>query len=256
LPSSEKVQLKGLRDKRYASVLCYPRYSAREASKRISELRQLGVKALEFTGEKTAFNVPVLGKGCVGIVVKAHTKTDRVALKIRRVDADRNNMEHEAKMLAKANSIGVGPQMVARSEDFLLMEFVDGSLLPQWVTGLKGKGSKNRVRKVLRDILEQCWRLDQVGLDHGELSRAPKHIIVDAHDNVRILDFETASIWRRTSNVTAVSQYLFIGSQLARKLHRRLGKVDEEALIESLRDYKSEHTRQNLERILETCALA
>ena len=66
------------------------------------------------------------------------------------------------------------------------------------------------VRHVLRDVLEQCWRLDEAGLDHGELSRAPKHIIMDLKSNSRILDFETASTSRKVSNVTSICNFLFI----------------------------------------------
>ena len=67
--------------------------------RRLKELERLGVQALEFTGEKSVFDVPVLGKGCVGVVVVAYTNSGRAALKIRRVDADRKEMFHEGEML-------------------------------------------------------------------------------------------------------------------------------------------------------------
>jgi len=255
LQSPKIISLEQLREERYASVLCYPHYSAREAVGRIRELNRLGVEAIEFAGEKTAFNVPVLGKGCVGIVVIACMKTGRVALKIRRVDADRNGMEHEAEMLAKANSVGIGPHLIGISDDFLLMEYVEGVLLPKWTANVRGRESRKRIRQVLRDILEQCWKLDEAGLDHGELSRAPKHIIVDAADKAHIVDFETASIMRRVSNVTSVCQYLFLGSQLAKTLQKRLGVTKSEVLISALRDYKQERTSQNFLGILQACRL-
>jgi len=182
-------------------------------------------------------------------------KTGRVALKIRRVDAHRRGMEHEAEMLAKANSIGIGPLFMGICEDFLLMEFIEGILLPQWLANLKRKGAKKRVGGVLGEILEQCRKLDKAGLDHGELSRAPKHVIIDADDKAHIVDFETASTARRTSNVTSICQYLFIGSQLAKTLRRRLDEIDNEALIAILRDYKLEHTDQNFNKILQACKL-
>jgi len=255
LQPTELVSLERLREERYASVLCYPRYSAEETAGRIRELKRLGIQALEFIGEKTAFNVPVLGKGCVGIVVIAHTKTGRVALKIRRVDADRKGMEHEAEMLAKANSAGIGPHLIGISDDFLLMEYVEGVLLPKWTANVRGRGSRKRIRRVLRDVLEQCRKLDEAGLDHGELSRAPKHIIIDADDQAHIVDFETASIMRRVSNVTSVCQYLFLRSQLAKTLQKRLGVTKSEVLISALRDYKQERTYQNFVRILQACRL-
>ena len=200
------VPLKRLAEERYGQVICYPKYDIKELKHRLKELRKLGVTAIEFAGEKMAFNTPVLGKGCVGIVVAAQTNRGRVAIKIRRVDADRSGMQHEAEMLRRANSIGVGPLLLDVTKDFLLMSFVEGTLLPQWVEALKGRGTKSRLRRVVRAVLEQCWSLDEGGLDHGELSRAPKHIIVDSNDNPHIVDFETASVTRRVSNVTSISQ--------------------------------------------------
>jgi len=255
MQSTQVTPLNILRDKKYAGILCYPKYNAEETMKRIRQLEKLGVTAIHFTGRKKAFDLSVLGKGNVGIVVVADTKTGQAALKIRRVDADRKGMQHEAEMLSKANSLGIGPRLINKEEDFLLMEFINGSLLPDWLACLKGRNSRNRIRIVLLDLLEQCHRLDQAGLDHGELSRAPKHVIVDAGDKPHIVDFETASVMRRTSNVTSISQYLFMKSQLARILGRRLGKIDQEALIDKLRNYKHKPTRQNFDAILRTCRL-
>jgi putative serine/threonine protein kinase len=255
LISSKTVKLEQLRNRKFASVLCYPRYSAAETAKRIEELRRLGVKTIEFAGEKTAFNLRILGKGYVGIVVIAHTATGRTALKIRRVDADRAGMEHEAEMLAKVNSIGIGPSFIGASDNFLLMELFQGQFLPDWVTSLKGRGSSARIRQVLRGVLEQCRKLDVLGLDHGELSRAQKHIIIDRDDNAHIVDFETASVDRRTSNVTSVCQYLFVGSQLAKTLRKRPNLESRSAIIRALRKYKLERSDRSFYEILQACKI-
>ena len=252
----ELVSLKKLRGERYGQVLCYPKYDLKELRRRLKELKRLRVRAVEFTGNKMAFDVPVLGKGCVGIVVAAHTDVGKVALKIRRVDADRAGMQHEAEMLRRANAVNVGPGLLNVTENFLLMEFMEGMLLPQWIESLRGRGTRYRIRRVLRDVLEQCYRLDEAGLDHGELSRAPKHIIVDANDRPHLVDFETASVNRRVSNVTSISQYLFIGSQVAKIIQRKLGGIDKKELINALRKYKQGRTRENFEKILEVCARA
>ena len=247
--------MEGFFEEKYGRVLCYPKYDSSELKSRIDELNRLGVKALEFVGEKTVSNMPVLGKGCVGIVAVAYTSKGKVALKIRRMDADRSGMQHEAEMLKKANTVKVGPKLLGTSENFLLMEFIKGPLLFQWTSMLKGRGTKSRIQKVLRDILEQCWRLDKVGLDHGELSKAPKHIIMDEEDKPHIVDFETASINRRVSNVTSICQYLFIGSEVAKVVKRRFGYLNQDALIQSLKDYKRQPSRKSFESILKTCGL-
>jgi len=251
LKAGEVVSLKVLSERKHCKVLCYPRFEQEESGRRLKELERLGVQALEFTGEKSVFDVPVLGKGCVGVVVVAYTNSGRAALKIRRVDADRKEMFHEGEMLKIANAIDVGPKLLEISENFLLMELVEGTHFPEWIESLGEREVQSRVRWLLKDILEQCYRLDEAGLDHGELSNAPKHIIVDADDRPYLVDFETASINRRVSNVTSVCQYLFLGSQIVEKVKDKLGKVDEKQLIQELRSYKRERTRENFEKLLE-----
>lgn len=249
------MPLERLREKRYSQVICYPRCDSEELGRRLEELKKLGVWMVEFAGQKRAFDVPVLGKGHVGVVVAAHTGTGRVALKIRRMDADRPGMRHEREMLRRANAMGVGPRLIDATENFLLMEFIEGRLLPEWMEELTGRGTRARIHRVLRALLEQCWILDEAGLDHGELSRAPKHIIVDRDDNLWIVDFETASIARRVSNVTSICQYLFVGSRVAKTIKRKFGKINREELIEALRNYKHKRTREKFNKILNVCRL-
>jgi putative serine/threonine protein kinase len=247
-----KVSIEDLEKEDYAVLICYPKPAKIEFKKRLKELRKLGIKALELSGEKEVFNMPVLGKGCVGVVTVAQRNHERVALKIRRVDADRAGMLREAEMLRKANSIDVGPKLLDVSKNFLLMQFIDGKLLPEWLDACI---SKALVKKVLRDVLEQCWRLDKAGLDHGELSHAPKHIIIDGKNRPFIVDFETASLNRKSSNVTSICQFLFINGLIAKKVSGKIGKRNRDAIIEALRRYKAERTRENFEKVLEACGL-
>ena len=252
---TEAIPLQRLMEETYGCVICYPKYDLKETKRRIKELKRLGVKAVEFAGEKRAFDLQVLGKGCVGVVIAAQTGKGKVALKIRRVDADRAGMQREAEMLKKANNVDVGPRLLNVTENFVCMEFVEGRLLPQWIEALKGRGTKDRIRGVLLAVLEQCWRLDEAGLDHGELSRAPKHIIVGANDNPRILDFETASIARRVSNVTSMCQFLFIGSRTAKIIKRKFGEINREELVKALKAYKENRTKEKFNKILSICKL-
>ena len=214
LHSNIIVSIDQLKQEPYASIVCYPRTNPTEIQSRIEELQQLRVEALEFRGKTSAANVPVLGKGYVGVVVVAHVCEENAALKMRRSDADRENLEHEAALLAKANSVNVGPRFFAVSKNFLLMQLIEGDLFEDW---LRLQKDKQLVDKVLADVLEQCWRLDEAGLDHGELSKAPKHLLVDKADKPFIVDFETASLHRRVINVTSVCQFLFMGNSQAAK---------------------------------------
>lgn len=245
------IPLENLIEEPYASIVCYPRTNPTEIQKRIEELRQHRVSAVEFAGKTSASNIPVLGKGYVGVVVVAHVKRKRVALKMRRIDADRTDFTHEAEMLQIANTIGVGPKFIAASTNFLLSDLIEGDLLEDWLETPK---DKELIHKVLVDILEQCWRMDEAGLDHGEISKAPKHLLVDKTDNPFIVDFETASIMRRAINVTSVCQFLFMGnSRAAKMLDEIFGKKNKQELIAALKNFKKNENRKNFEGLLELC---
>ncbi len=239
----------------YSSVMCYPKLNYAELTHRISELQSLGVTAVEFYGRATAFGVrlPLLGKGFAGVVVIGHVKGQRVALKILRVDAKRPDLLHEARMLSKANTVSVGPKLVGASRNFILTQLIEGNHLPNW---LKNQREKPVVQKVLGEILEQCWRLDELGLDHGELSKAPKHIIIDNKLKPWIIDFETASDTRKPSNVTAMCNFLFSGGgSVVQLVSDVVGKRDKNEIIKALKVYRQNSCRENFEKILSSCLL-
>ena len=247
------VPIEELLQEPYASVLCFPKPGEADLQSRIEELRSHGVSALEFSGKASVYGVslPVLGKGFVGIVVVAHLNGQKVAVKIRRVDADRVDLLHEAQMLSKANTVNVGPKLVGASKNFLLMQLIDGDLLPAWLDTNKEKAI---VRAVLGEVLENCYRLDQIGLDHGELSKAPKHVIIDHLLKPWLVDFETSSDARKPSNVSAVSSFLFTSDgEVARNIAALLGERNKEEIIAALKNYRKEKTRQSFERVLQVC---
>src|SRR3989475_8822135 len=131
--------------------------------------------------------------------------------------------------------MAVDPKGQGGPADVLAMEFVEGLSLPLWLESLKGRGRRARVRGMVKPLLEQCLRMDAYGLDHGELSRAHKNVIVSNDNWARILDFESASVMRRPSNFTSLAQYLFLGGSIARKTLRALGRVGRQELLRCLR---------------------
>jgi putative serine/threonine protein kinase len=223
----------------YNRLVAYPSGDPNEVESRIRQLHQLEITALDFQGRLKTDRLSVLGKGVVGIVVIGVKGNRRIAVKIRRVDARRASLIHEAEHLKSANSLGVGPKCLGGTADVLAMELVEGLSLPLWLESLKGRRRRARVRSVVRPLLEQCAKMDAYGLDHGELSRAHKNVIVSNDDSARILDFESASLIRRPSNFTSLAQYLFLGGSIAKKMVKVLGPVDRDELLRCLRDYKA-----------------
>ncbi len=224
----------------YSLVLSYPRPSSTAVESRVRQLRELGVTHLEFSGPLRIGNLSLLGKGVAGVVIVGLSGPTKVALKIRREDSRRRSLAQEAVMLQVANSVGVGPRYIGGTNDVLAMEFVEGATLPLWLASLKGRGRKARMKGALASLLDQCFRLDKAGLDHGELSRAHKNVIVSKDDRPWILDFESSSRSRRAGNFTSLAQYLFLGGTFAKKTVKVLGPVRRGELLRCLRRYKSD----------------
>ena len=74
------------------------------------------------------------------------------------------------------------------------MELIDGKKISLWIDeqgNCNNLISKQAVKKVINEILEQCYHLDGIYLDHGELTRINNHIIISYEKKVVIIDFET-----------------------------------------------------------------
>jgi putative serine/threonine protein kinase len=250
---SSLVPLSKLAIEPYSSILGYPKATRGELSKRITELKKLGIKGVSFTGVTTLNNVPVLGKGYVGVVVLSNQGKKPVALKIRRMDASRPEMKNEAKLLRLANEVDVGPKLIDSSKNFIIMEYLEGKKIIDWIRDLKGKGSAAKLRSIIQKVLEDCYNLDKIRLDHGELSHIHKHVIVGK--KTCVIDFESASVNRRTSNVTSATQSIFIGSGIANLVKKIIKEPNRKKLISSLRKYKNDQSRENFEDVLQVLGL-
>lgn len=238
----------------YSKILGYPKASSRQLQSRISELEKLKIKSISFTGQTTIGSLQILGKGYVGVVVLAKKRNNLVALKIRRLDSQRSEMQSEAKLLRLVNTVNVGPKLYDASKNFLVMEYLEGDKIGDWIQSLKGSGSSKKLKSIVRIILEDCYRLDQMGFDHGELSSISKHVIVGKL-RTTLIDFESSSVNRRASNVTSITQAIFIGSGIAKKVQRIYKIPPKEKIIDALRAYKQEQTRRSFDDIVKILKL-
>ena len=236
-----------IRSPKLLSLITYPHYSESEYKDRIIEMESLGITSIILGGKTIVNSAPIAGKGGVGIVVKSKAGSKVCALKIRRMDADRKTMDNEARFHKMANSAGVGPILQGHTKNLIAMEFVTGQRIIDWAGN---KATRSKMCTVATAILEQCFSLDVAGLDHGELSRLARHVIVS--DRPSIIDFESASTTRKTCNVTAATQSIFFYGIVANKLRMILGNIDREKVIHALRTYKKIHTRANFDAVLDS----
>ena len=242
------VKLDKITEPPYSIIWVYPKGTKSQIKSRIKELHALGVEGISFQGELQMDTISILGKGYVGVVVLGKIGRKKVAVKIRRNDSPRKNLEKEAGLLKIINKHKIGPKLIASSKNFLVMEYLDGEKIGDWVDGLKKNEKYSQLKLIIKKVLEDCYSLDRIGLDHGELSNLSKHVIVGK--KTTIIDFESSSMDRKVSNVTSATQAFCIGSGISKIIGRVYKIPKKQKMITVLRRYKHEGTRESFENLL------
>ncbi len=194
--------------------------------------------------EKLNFrNVARLAKGHRGIIYTATWKGKKVAVKAQRPDsAARNRMENEAKWLKILNRKGIAPRLLLTKGDFFAYEFAEGDFILDFVR----KSSREKILKVLGEVLQQCRILDTLHVTKEEMHHPLKHIIVGR--KTILLDFERAHYDEFPKNVTQFCQFL-ISSGLSGNLKKKGRNIDREKIIALLKTYKNHQSEDNFGKI-------
>ncbi len=252
---SERVPTSSLVRTPYIRILTYPKISLRAARSRLAQLNKLGVKLLIFEGRSKIGGLGILGIGTVSVVVKSEVGGEVFALKIRRTDANRPRMREEFELTRLANRIGIGAQVLSHTRDMMLLQYLDYVELYAWFKSLRGPERRAMARGIIHRVLNQCRKLDIMGLDHGQLSNLRKHIVVV--DNVPyIIDFESASLNRKPKNVTTAAQYILIGGKMSALARRLIGVKSHGPLLAALREYKETKSDVSYAHLLEVLRLS
>jgi putative serine/threonine protein kinase len=236
-----------------SKLISYPKFDADEYGKRITDLEKMGIKDVILEGFTQLYELKILGKGHSGVVLKVNTYSGKnFALKIRRLDSRRKDCLIEVKNQKLANLVGIGPKILENTHDLVLMEFINGKGISDWFvdhSNLTDFNKKNVVH-IVNEILEQCYTLDNLNLDHGELTRIDNHIMISDKNQISIIDFESSSTKRKPSNVTSVTQALFLSGSVSKKISQCIKIKNYDLLLKQLRNYKKVRTRLHFDNIL------
>jgi len=180
-------------------------------------------------------------KGTTSLVFTGNAEGKKVIIKLERPDSPRKNFKREAEILKFLEREEITPRLVDygvfEGREFLVREFAEGEPL-LYATPQK---------KHILQILEKTYRLDALGIDHGQI-QGGKHIIIN--DTVWIIDFEKAG-FRKPKNVTSAMAMMFLNDNIIAKRVREKFNLDTRflnALREALREYKR---TKNIEKIKE-----
>jgi putative serine/threonine protein kinase len=228
-----------IRDAR--SVICYPEPGSPLCEERIKELIARGLIGIVDNGPLRLGGIRVLGKGFSSIVVAAIDAEGRLmALKARRIDSRRRSLEREAVILSIASRHRLAPKIYWWTRDFIAMEYLNGIHIDE-ASGL-GLGIRE-AKTLLTRMLGKVYVMDLLGIDHGELSRPYRHVMLVGLEPF-FLDFESASLQRRPRNLSSLTSALILsGNRLSAFFTRFLGSIDERGVLDAMRLYKVDRSR-------------
>lgn len=180
-------------------------------------------------------SVQLVAKGHSSRIYKATHEPSRrvVAVKVEHEKSRRNHaIEKEVEHLTKANSLGLGPTLYGFDPDkrLVIMDYVVGVSFESFV--FDNHTSSKQLLPVIQSLVLQAQKMDQAGLDHGQLAGRGTNILVKKEGKrfvPVIIDFEKASQTRKCHN----QSQLF--SLLMRNPRARLSQVVREKIgLESL----------------------
>jgi len=162
-------------------------------SKLVDELNTAGVRAICH-----------FAKGKRSIVFKGIYKSKPVAIKTKNPASHaQNTLQKEAVWLEKLNLISIGPKLILAREHYLVMEFLSGTRIQEWLPSAQ----RQSILHVLKNVLHQCITLDQHKITKEEMHRPYKHLIINQNKPVMI-DFERSHYSEAPKNVTQFCQYI------------------------------------------------
>ena len=228
-------------------VLCYPKANSECCRRRISFLKKHGINSIVSYGSKIVGKLRVIDIGYSSIIVLALTDKDEiVALKLLRRDSRRNSLSHECNITLMASKLGVSPRIYTCNDEIIVLEFIDGTPLAYIMTNITNSLNDhstytNILKTWLKAAIYKAYLLDIHGIDHGELSRPYKHILISPR-GVFIIDYESASTRRKTTNVTSIVSGLLIRENKLTLAIRSILGLDDESINEIiliLKEYKN-----------------
>ncbi|MFH0752712.1 MAG: hypothetical protein V1914_03910 [archaeon] len=189
-----------------------------------------------------------LAHGKRSVVYLAKLGSKKVVVKEKRAGSEAiNRMENEAYWLERLNKVGIGPKIYSYGIDFVVIDYVPGLRILDWIP----RHGEKKIKVVLLDVLKQCRKLDGLKVNKEEMHNPYKHIIVKGK-KVTLIDFERCRNVRSPQNVTQFCQFL-----MSRKLSLMLERkgISFKDMIKVLKDYKKNASEKNFERIRESLGL-
>lgn len=230
-------------------ILCFPKEECNELRHRVDTLVRTGFTYFVEKGINV-LGYRVIGKGYSSINVLAINKYYGIGLlKIRRLDSRRKSLEYEGMILDFLDITGYVPKLYMWSRDYVFREYLH-NCIP--INDALVKYVENKridlVINILRKTLSALYLFDKLGIDHTELNRPFNHIFWCEEYNVKVIDWESSRLKRKTHNLTSFVSFLIY--RFREKPYNELFLRVRKEISHILREYKLKPSIILMEKIV------
>ena len=203
------------------------------------------IKKVESLNEKIS-SINYLTSGKRGIIYKGIYDNKNIALKIKNPSSTAiARIFIEGENLKKINLHGIGPRHIKSDDKYLIYEYVEGVLFPQFVRF----STKNKIIEVIKNVFNQLYILDKDNIQKEEMTNPYKHIVVQKDLTPVLLDFERASKRIKPNNVNQFCQYI-ISSIMTIMLNEKKIQIEKEKILVLAKKYKKDYSEVLLNEIM------
>ncbi len=176
-------------------------------------------------------NISYFTKGKRGVIYKGKYQEEIVCIKVKRKESEAlNRIKTETKFIQALNRHGVGPTYLFSSEEYLVYKFIPGKYIEDFFANAK----KPKIRKVLIEVLKQCFIMDKLGINKEEMHHPVKHVIIGKQ--IKLIDFERCHYTEDPKNVSQFMQYIMMNIPILKK--KRIN-LDANKIIHLTKNYKA-----------------
>jgi len=202
---------------------------------------------------KEVSNITYFAKGHRGVLYIGDYKKKKVVIKTERKDSEAiDRIENEINYLKVLNEKGIGPKLYfydKKKFTYFAYEYIDGVFFPIFLEH-SAKKNKALIKKIIRNVFIQCFRMDRLNTDKEEMHHPYKHIIIEKKTKKPILvDFERCHKTKEPKNVTQFSSYM-MSDFIINLLKDRGIKVNREKMIKAAKQYKKKISKLNMDKIV------
>lgn len=110
----------------------------------------------------------------------------------------------EAKMLQKANELGLGPTYKEHGKNYVRMSYVEGIRIEEYAQ----QATKKEFQEAIKKLKEQARVLDEAGINKQEMTNPYKHVLITNKQEVIQIDWERARATNRPQNHAQLQEYI------------------------------------------------